>query len=106
MPKISLAVPHSLSQEDAAARLKGLLARLKEKHGDKIKNLTEEWGENTGKFGFSAMGFSVKAAAVVEPNQVKLDGEIPFAAMMFKGKIESEIRETLTRVLNSPARDA
>lgn len=105
MPKLSLAVPHALSQADAAARLKGLLARLKEKHGDKVSNLTEEWGENWGKFGFSAMGFSVKATATVETSQVKIDGEIPFAAMMFKGKIESEIRETLTRVLNSPARE-
>ena len=35
----------------------------------------------------------------IEENEVRLDGQIPFAAMMFKGKIEQGLRETMTKAL-------
>jgi hypothetical protein len=35
----------------------------------------------------------------VEPNEVKLHGVLPFAAMMFKGKIEQTVREELEKLL-------
>ena len=35
----------------------------------------------------------------VEPNQVVLQGSLPFAAMMFKGKIEQTVKEELEKAL-------
>jgi hypothetical protein len=35
----------------------------------------------------------------VEPNEVKINGALPFAAMMFKGKIEQSVREELEKAL-------
>lgn len=99
MPKISVTVPHQLGQQEAADRLKGFLAKLKDKHQGQVSNLEEEWTDNGLKFSFKSFGFQFQGTGVLEASDVKLDVDIPFAAMMFKGKIESEMRETLTRVL-------
>ncbi|MGE0608716.1 MAG: polyhydroxyalkanoic acid system family protein [Pirellulales bacterium] len=104
MPKLSIPVPHQLDAEDVKNRLMGLMDKIKERHGDKFSNLKEEWGENSGTFSFSTYGFNVKGTVTSEPGKVVLDAELPFAAMMFKGKIEQEVRETLTRVLGSEKR--
>ena len=104
MPTVSLTVPHALDLPEVEKRLKGLLVKIKERHGDKFSNLKEEWAGNSGTFSFTTYGFNVKTAVTVEPNQVRVQGELPFAAMMFKGRIEKEIRETLTRVLTSEQR--
>ena len=106
MPKLNMSVPHTLDPAEAGQRLKGLLAKIKEKHGDKFSNLKEEWGETSGTFSFSTYGFNVKSSVKVEQGQVKVDSELPFAAMMFKGKIEKEVRDTLNRVLSSEPRTA
>ncbi|MEX2559164.1 MAG: polyhydroxyalkanoic acid system family protein [Pirellulales bacterium] len=99
MPKFSMSVPHTLGREQATERLKGFLAKIKERHKDQVSNLQEEWAGNLLKFSFTTFGFKIGGATTVEENEVKLDGDIPFAAMMFKGKIEQEIRESLNKVL-------
>jgi hypothetical protein len=101
MPKITVTVPHQLGQQDAAARLQSFVARLKEKHQDQVSNLQEEWTDNALKFGFKTFGFQFQGTGNVSDTDAKLDVDIPFAAMMFKGKIEAEMRDTLTRVLQS-----
>jgi hypothetical protein len=100
MPKLALAVPHTLTQDEAAQRLKGFLERVRAKYQGQVSDLHEEWGEHSGKFSFKTMGFAVKGNIAVESSQVKVDGELPFAAMMFKGKIEQTIRENLIRLLS------
>jgi hypothetical protein len=101
MPKITVNVPHELGQQTAAERLQSFLARLKEKHQGQVSDLEEEWSGNALKFRFKTFGFQFQGAGNVSDSDAKIDVDIPFAAMMFKGKIESEMRETLTRVLKS-----
>jgi hypothetical protein len=45
------------------------------------------------------MGFAVLAAERVIPLQLELDGELPWLALPFKGKIEATIRERLRTIL-------
>jgi hypothetical protein len=99
MPKINITVPHQLGQPVATERLHSFLARLKEKHQDQVSNLQEEWTDNSLKFSFKTFGFQFQGLGTVSDTETKIDLDMPFAAMMFKGKIESEIRDTLTRVL-------
>jgi hypothetical protein len=101
MPKISVTAPHQLGSQQAAERLKGFLARLKEKHQDQVGDLKEEWSENALKFSFKSFGFQFQGIGTVDESDVKLDLDIPFAAMMFKGKIEGEVRDALNKVLAS-----
>lgn len=99
MPKTSTAVSHTLGEAGAIERLKSFAVRLKEKHQDRVGDLVEEWTGNVLNYGFSTFGFKIKGAMTVTDNEVKVDTDLPFAAMMFKGKIEQEIKETLAKVL-------
>lgn len=99
MPSLKLAFPHQLGQPEAVARLKNLLSKVKDKYQDQVSNLSESWNENTLTFSFTTYGFKVNGDVIVEPTEVRLDGQIPFAAMIFKGKIESALREQLAREL-------
>ncbi|HEX7377368.1 MAG TPA: polyhydroxyalkanoic acid system family protein [Pirellulales bacterium] len=101
MPKITISVPHQLGQEGAAERLQRFVTRLKEKHQDQVSNLEEEWNGNALTFRFKTFGFQFQGNGNVSENDATLDVDLPFAAMMFKGKIESEMRDTLTRVLQA-----
>jgi hypothetical protein len=106
MPKISLTIAHTVGPAEAGERLKGFLSWLKERHKDQVGDLQEEWGENSLKFSFKSYGFKFQGQGVVDDADVKLDVDIPFAAMMFKGKIESEMREMLTKALGRERKKA
>ncbi len=99
MPSLQITYPHQLGQEEAVSRLKSLLTKVKDKYQDQVSNLEETWNDNKLAFGFTTYGFNVKGNVTVEPSQVRLDGQIPIAAMMFKGKIESAIRDQLAKQL-------
>jgi hypothetical protein len=99
MPSMTISTPHSLGAEEATARLKTFFAKLKERHQDKLSNLEEQWNGNRLDYSFSTYGFNIKGDLTIEPGEVKVSGNLPFAAMMFKGKIEQTVREELEKVL-------
>ena len=99
MPSLNLNSSHQLGQEEATNRLKTFFEKLKARHGDKVSNLKEEWQGNLLKYSFSTYGFNIKGDLSVEADAIKIKGELPFAAMMFKGKIEQAVKEELQRVL-------
>jgi hypothetical protein len=99
MPKMSIVVPHSLTQEEALTRVQRLLGDMKQQYGDQISELNETWSGNRGEFSFKAMGFATSGTLAVTPSQLELDGSLPFAAMPFKSKIESTIRERAQKLL-------
>jgi hypothetical protein len=99
MPSLSINAPHALGTEEATTRLKNFFQKLKERHQDKVSNLEEQWQDNRLEYAFSTYGFHIKGDVTVEPNEVKLHGVLPFAAMMFKGKIEQTVREELEKLL-------
>lgn len=99
MAKLNMAVSHRLRQDEAITRVRTLLGEVKNEFADRITDLHEEWNGNTGKFSFSAMGFSVSGTLTVKPSEVELSGNLPLAASLFKGKIESAIRERAETLL-------
>lgn len=101
MPSLNLSVAHTLSQEEARERLQRFLEVVKSQYGEHVNNLEEEWTDEFVRFAFSAMGFSTSGKMTVSQGEVVVDSKIPLAAMMFRGKIESTIREQLTRVLRA-----
>jgi hypothetical protein len=99
MPKMSIKVPHQLTQEEATTRIHTLLSDLKNEHGDQIRDLKETWNGNRCDFSFKAMGFSTSGTLVVTDSGAELTGNLPFAALPFKGKIEETIRQRAERLL-------
>lgn len=100
MPKLTVAVSHNLTQDEAIERIKNLLNDVKSQFVDVIADLYEEWDDNRSNFRFKVLGFSVSGTLTVKTSQVKLYGNIPFAAMLFKNKIESTIRDHAETLLS------
>jgi hypothetical protein len=99
MPKLTVAVPHSLDPQEATKRLQGFLERVRSRYEDQVSDLQETWGENSGSFSFKTYGFNVKGNVAVQPGEVRVEGDLPFAAMMFKGRVEQTLRENLERLM-------
>jgi Putative polyhydroxyalkanoic acid system protein (PHA_gran_rgn) len=91
MPKINLSVQHNLGQDEAKNRITSLLADARNRFGGQISNVAESWNGYTDAFSFDAMGFSAKGTLDVQPAQVLIELNLPFAAYPFKGRIENEI---------------
>jgi hypothetical protein len=90
-----------LSADEAKSRLERFVESLQAKFQDKVSDLTQAWNGNTLSFGFKTFGFKVAGAIASLDKKLDVSGDIPLTAMMFKGKIESEIREQLSRLMRS-----
>ena len=99
MPRMSITVPHSLSRDEALQRIQGLLTDLKTQYADRFDDLQESWSGYDGEFSLRAMGFTVPGTLSVQPSQVEMRGNLPFAVAPFKGRIEQTIRERAERLL-------
>jgi hypothetical protein len=99
MANFDMSIPHNLPQEEALKRIQNLLTETRKEHGDKISDLTEKWNGNTGEFSFKAMGFAISGTLIVNENTISLDAELPFAASLFKGKIQELITERAEKLL-------
>jgi hypothetical protein len=91
--------PHNLGRQEAARRLKQKFGHVRDKYGASVNNLQEKWDDHTFSFDFSTMGMAVSGTIEVGDNHVKLDAELPFMAMIFKGAIQQRIGEELGDLL-------
>lgn len=102
MPKFQVAVPHTLSQEDARKLLDRFIDEvILKKFQDSVGDLEQHWEGDELVFHFKTFGMQVGGKCTVSDNEVVVAGDLPFTAMMFKGKIESEIKRQLERLLTS-----
>ena len=99
MPKLNFDVPHALSVDEAKDRLQRFTEMLQEKFQDQVSGLTQTWNDDSITFGFKTFGIPIQGNIAVQENQLAVDADLPFSAMMFKGKIESQMREHLERML-------
>jgi len=101
MPSFNTEVPHSLGRAAAKSRLETFLAKIEEKYQGQINEMTGQWEGDTLKYSFTTFGIKIAGTMEVQEDQVVLHGDLPFSAMMFKGKIASSIKEGLERTLQS-----
>lgn len=100
MPKSTVSVNHSLGQERAVELLKRFLPRLRDKFQGQVSDLEEAWTDNILNFSFKTFGFKIEGKMDVAEDNVKLEQNLPLAAMMFKGKVEDSIRTELGKLLS------
>ena len=101
MPKFQLEVPHTFTAEEAKSRLERFIDSLQAQYGDKVSDLQQSWAGNTLNFGFKTFGIKIAGAIEALDQKLLVTGELPFSAMMFKGKIESEVKEKLGRLMKA-----
>ena len=99
MPKIKVDIEHSIGQELALERIKGLLGKLKTDYQDTFTDLVENWNGNASDFSFKVMGMKVHGNLLITTNSVNLNGDLPLMAIPFKNKIEDKIREEALKLL-------
>lgn len=104
MPKFNFAVPHTVGLEKAKKDLRAYLEKMREYASDKVNDMQEDWSkwdtDHVVNFSLKTFGMAIKGAMTVQADKVAVDGEIPFAAMMFKGKIEEGFRDTVRKALS------
>lgn len=107
MPKFSFSVPQTHGKEAAKVKFKEYMERSKEFFAKQMSDHKEDWSgwDTDGRygFGFSTFGFKISGVMTVGENDVKVDGDLPIAAMMFKGKVEEGFRDIVRRALGEPA---
>ena len=99
MPKFGVRVPHKLMKDEARSRLERFIEMLEAKFANQVSDLQQNWDGDTLKFHFKTYGIPLDGGITVADSELNMSGDLPFAAMMFKGKIESEIREQLERIV-------
>lgn len=93
MPDFTMMVRHRLSRDEATTRIKNLLQDMKDQYAAAIGDIKEEWGPHSVRFSFKTRGHDISGVITVGWFQVKLEGELPQAAMPLQRTIESIIRE-------------
>jgi len=99
MPSFSTEVAHQLGQEQATERLKTFLEQVRVKYQDFVSDLQGNWTDNVLKFSLKTYGFVIDGTLTVSETNARLAGNIPFAALAFRGKIEQSIAGELRREL-------
>lgn len=99
MPGFRTEVPHTLGKEDATAKLKTFIERVQERYKDQVSAIDGAWQENKLDFSLTTFGFTISGALTVEDQVAVLEGQLPFAAVAFRGKIEQGIKAELEKAL-------
>jgi len=99
MPTLNVNVPHTLGKEQAICRLKERLNQAKNKFGQEVSHLEERWNGDVLSFGFSTLGVKVRGTVTSAESEVKVTAKLPYAAMLFRGAIERQIRNELENIL-------
>jgi hypothetical protein len=100
MPKVTVTVAHTLSVDEAAARAKPALEKtVSDFEG---RDLAINWNGPGAEFTFKSLAFTIKGRVAIEPAQVTVEIDLPFAAMMFKDKVQKAVTKNLNRSLSPP----
>ena len=100
MPTFNTEVAHQLGQEQATERLKQFLEQVREQYKDFVTDLQGNWTDNILTFSFKTYGFKIDGTLTVDDQAARLAGNLPFAALVFRGKIEQSIASELRRELS------
>lgn len=99
MPAFQVEVPHQLGQQQALERLQAFVQKVADRYKDQVSKVDGNWEGNVLNFALTTYGFNITGSLTVEDTAVQLKGQIPFAALPFRGKIEHSIGGELQKQL-------
>ena len=101
MPAFNVQVPHPLSQEQAMERIKSLMDQVKNEHADKFDLESATWTGARFEFVIKTFGMKIPGKMQIEDTVIHISGDLPFAASMFKGRIEKELKDQVAGALTN-----
>jgi hypothetical protein len=103
MPGFQVSVPHRHDTTIAAERLRVFADKVRGELQIQVTNVVETWDDAGNlQFAFRAMGFQVSGKLENRFSEVFVAGTIPFAALPFRGMIESELAAKIREALEEP----
>ena len=99
MPSFSTEVPHSLGQSAAQNKLAQFLEEMIERYKDHISHADGTWEGNILKYTLTTFGMKIDGRLTVTEDKVTADGNLPFAALILRGKIVDGVRDALESAL-------
>lgn len=99
MPSFSTQVSHPHDQQTAVVKLKGLMDAMHAKYKDVASEVQGTWADNVLNFSLKVMGFTVQGKVTVEDQLANVEGKLPLAATMFRGRIEESIKSEMEKEL-------
>ena len=97
MPKITVRVPHQLPAAEAFAKVEPALQKtVTDFQGHDLALVGNDTSQT---FTFKSMAFTIKGKVEATDQDVLVEIDLPFAAMMFKDKAERAITKNITRAL-------
>lgn len=101
MPKVSVSVPHAYSPDDVVERATPIVEKIVDDFQG--SDLELEWTGHQAEFSFKSLAFQIKGDVDVQPDQITVTVDLPFAAMIFKDKVEKALNKNLRRALGGEA---
>lgn len=103
MAKFNVAVAHGVPRQAAATKLRSFADQIRDSAAIEVTDVREAWDEEGNlEFAFKAMGMSISGIMTVCDDNVTVAGTIPFAALPFRGAIESQIAEKIREAIGQP----
>jgi len=100
MPAFNAEVPHTLGQSDATERLKDFVQDAQQRFGEHVNEMDGTWNDNVLDFWLSTFGMKITGSLTVDESAARITGQLPLAAMPFRGKIEQTIAAELQQALS------
>jgi hypothetical protein len=98
MPKVRVAVPHQLDPDEVVNRAGPYIEKIVEDFQG--HDLDLRWEGRNANFSFKSLAFSIKGDVAVTEKEIAVSVDLPFAAMMFKDKVEKAIGKNLHRAIS------
>jgi len=100
MAKFNVIVEHVVQREVAVTRLQGFSDRMREEAPVEVSEVEEVWDESGNlSFSFKALGFKISGSMITTHTEITIDGKLPFAALPFRGAIESQIADKVREAI-------
>ena len=99
MGSLQVSVPHRLGQPAALQKVQGFVDALQSRYAVHLSDVRGQWDNNRLAFNFRAGGAAIEGTLVVEEQRIVVTTSLPLAAVLFRGAIESAIRDEARRLL-------
>ncbi len=100
MPTFKVTVPHGGDVQSRAELLKSFSEKVRESSVVAVSEIYEEWDSQGNLiFSFKAMGLKISGRLENREEEVHVTGNLPFAALPFRGAIEKEVAAKIREAL-------
>jgi len=104
MAKFNVVVDHETERTQAVTRLRTFSDRIRDEAPVEVSEVEEKWDASGNlSFSFKAMGFKISGSMIACDQKVTVAGNLPFAALPFRGVIETQIAEKIKEAVAAQA---